>query len=425
MDESQGQDSDKGVETLTLQLPVHCLDDSQFVTLRVQSGSYIRFQVDMGAQCNVLPVDTYKKATGDKTLSDVTPTNTQVTAYGGAVVGSVLLRVWREESKYRLECKLVDSRKIRPLLGRKACLGMMVIQYLDNDAIRKPDTGNTPVYALEPAGPISIEQLKKEHPEVFGPGVGWLEGKYRIALDESVYPVQHPPCRVQVPLRAALKDALDDLVQQDILAPVQQPTPWVSSMVVVPKKDGKPRICLDPRDLNKAIRREHYPLPTIEDILTRLHGAKVFTVLDVSKGFWHVELEEDSSFLTTFNTPFGRYRWKRMPFGICSAPEVFQRRMHQLIEGLQGVEVVADDFVVVGFGDTLDEAVKDHDQNLDAVLRRCAARGIKLNSSKVRLRRQEVPFIGHVTTDKGLRADPTKVQCQGPRMSLGVNGCWE
>ena len=185
VDESQGQDSDEGVETLTLQLPVHCLDDSQFVTLRVQSGSYIRFQVDTGAQCNVLPVDTYKKATGDTTLSDVTPTNTQVTAYGGAtlpVVGSVLLRVWREESKYRLECKLVDSRKIRPLLGRKACLGMIVIQYLDNDAIRKPDTGNAPVYALEPAGPISIEQRKREHPEVFGPGVGLLEGKYRIAV---------------------------------------------------------------------------------------------------------------------------------------------------------------------------------------------------------------------------------------------------
>ena len=71
-----------------------------------------------------------------------------------------------------------------------------------------------------------------------------------------------------------------------------------------------------------------------------------------------------------------------MPFGICSAPEVFQRRMHQLIEGLQGVEVVADDFVVVGFGDTLEEAVKDHDQNLDAVLRRCAARGISSTAAK-------------------------------------------
>ena len=181
-------------------------------------------------------------------------------------------------------------------------------------------------------------------------------------------------------------------------------------MVVVPKKNGTLRICLDPKDLNKAILREHYPLPTIEDIATRLHGAKLFTILDVHCGFWHVPLGEPSSFLTTFYTPFGRYRWKRMPFGICSAPEVFQRRMHQLIEGLRGVEVVADDFVVVGFGDTEEKASVDHDQNVDAFLQRCEERGLKLNLEKVQLRKKEVPFIGHVATGQGLRADPAKVQ---------------
>ncbi len=108
--------------------------------------------------------------------------------------------------------------------------------------------------------------------------------------------------------------------------------------------------CLDPQDLNKAIQREHYPLPTIEEVATRLHGAKLFTTLDVRQRFWHVALDEESSLLITFNTPFGRYRWKRMPFGINSAPKVFQRRMHKLVEDLEGVEVVADDFVVVGFG---------------------------------------------------------------------------
>ena len=111
--------------------------------------------------------------------------------------------------------------------------------------------------------------------------MGRLEGKYRIVLDKDMPPVQDPPRRVPVPLSDALKDTLDDLVQQDILAPVQQPTPWISSMVVVPKKDGKPRICLDPKHLNKAIRREHFPLPTIEDVATCLYGAKVFTVMDV------------------------------------------------------------------------------------------------------------------------------------------------
>ena len=99
-----------------------------------------------------------------------------------------------------------------------------------------------------------------------------------------------------------------------------------------------------------------------------------------------------------------------MPFGISSAPEVFQRRMHEVIEGLQGVEVVADDFVVVGFGDTLKVATVDHDQNLDAFLQRCQEKNLRLNENKIKLRMQEVPFIGHVATADGLRVDPHKVR---------------
>ena len=181
-------------------------------------------------------------------------------------------------------------------------------------------------------------------------------------------------------------------------------------MVAVPKRDGKLHICLDPWDLNRTIRREHFPLPTIEDVATRLHGAKEFSVLDVHKGFWHVEVDEESSLLTTFNTPFGRYRWKRMPFGICSPSEVFQRRMYDLVHRLRGMEVVVDDFVVVGFGDTQEIVSRDHDKNLEQFLRRCAERGVKLNSNKVKLRSSEVPFIGHVATNQELCVDPTKVQ---------------
>ena len=115
-------------------------------------------------------------------------------------------------------------------------------------------------------------------------------------------------------------------------------------------------------------------------------------------------------FLTTFNTPFGRYRWKRMPFGISSAPEVFQCRMHEVTERLKGAEVVADDFVVVGFGDAVEEATLDHDHNLETFLERCAERNLKLNDRKLKLRMQEVPFIGHIASSEGLRVDPYKVQ---------------
>ena len=213
-------------------------------------------------------------------------------------------------------------------------------------------------------------------PNVFSEGVGLLEGIYHIRLDPSFDPVQHVPRRVPVPLRDILKVTLEYLVKQDIIAPVTEPTPWISSIVVVPKKNGALRICLDPKVLNNAILREHYPLPTIEDIATRLHRAKVFTILDESKVFWHVLLDEPSSFLTTFHTTFRRYRWKRMPFGISCAPKVFQRRMHELIEELQGVEVIADDFVVFGFGNTQAESTGDHDKNLEAFLRCCEERNI-------------------------------------------------
>ena len=108
-------------------------------------------------------------------------------------------------------------------------------------------------------------------------------------------------------------------------------------MVVEKKPNGKLRVCLDPRDLNHAIRRSHYPVPTIEEILPELINAKVFSTVDVKNGFWYVALDEDNSYLTTFNTPYGRYRWLRVPFGISSAPEVFQRKQHEAVEGLSGV----------------------------------------------------------------------------------------
>ena len=213
VDETLSQDIESSEETFPLQLTVHSLDDTQFVTLRVESGSHIRFQVDTGAQCNVVPLNTYKQATGDISLSKVTPIKNRITAYGGAtlpVISTVLLRVWRGDFRCRLDCKLVDGEGIRPLLGRRACIGMKIIAYLDNDKLNKPVTGDAPVYTLEGPGPVSTTQLLSRYPRVFGPGVGLLDGKYRIVLDKQVPPVQHPPRRVPVPLRDVLKETLED-----------------------------------------------------------------------------------------------------------------------------------------------------------------------------------------------------------------------
>ena len=123
-------------------------------------------------------------------------------------------------------------------------------------------------------------------------------------------------------------------------------------------------------------------------------------LLDAKNGFWHVSLDEESSYANTFGTPWGRYRWLQMPFGISPAPEEFQRRLDQALAGLNGCKAIADD----------DEAVRDHDEKLIALLQRCQDKGVKLNRKKLQLRLKEVAYMGHVLSADGPQPDPEKVK---------------
>ena len=197
-----------------------------------------------------------------------------------------------------------------------------------------------------------------------------------------------------------MKEKLYKLVGEEIITPVTEPTKWVSSLVLV-NKPNKLRICIDPQDLNKALQGAHYPLPTIEEVATRLRKARVFSVLDAKNGFWQVQLDKESSYLRIFNTPFGRYRWLCLPFGIKTAPEEYQRRIHESLQNLSGIENIVDDILCVGQGDTYESAVEDHDKNLIELLERCREKNIKLDPKKLQLREQEVPYIGHLLTPDG------------------------
>ena len=134
----------------------------------------------------------------------------------------------------------------------------------------------------------------------------------------------------------------------NVIQKVQEATEWVNSMVVITKPNGKLRICIDSRDLNKVIKCEYYPMRTIEEIAARMPNAKFFSVLDASSGYWQVQLDLESAELCTFNTPFGRYKFKRLPFGLSSAPDVFQKVISEMFESIEGVEVVVDDILVWG-----------------------------------------------------------------------------
>ena len=140
------------------------------------------------------------------------------------------------------------------------------------------------------------------------------------------------PSKIAFPLMEPCRRELERMEANDIIEKVTEPTDWCGRMVPVPKKSGKVRICVDLKCLNRAVRREHYPLYTIEDIAPRLAGSTVFSSLDAASGFWQIPLNEPSRKLTTFITKFGRYMFKRLPFGINSASEIFQRKMSELFE---------------------------------------------------------------------------------------------
>ena len=191
---------------------------------------------------------------------------------------------------------------------------------------------------------------------------------------------------------------------------MDQPTPWVSSVVVTTKKSGALGVCVDPRPLNKALKRETYPMPILDEILLDLSQAKVFTTVDLHSGFWHCVLDEESSMLSTFNTPYGRYRWLRLPFGLSISPEIFQKRVIQTLEGLDGVLNITDDILIYGIGNSPEQANADHDRKLEALLQHCRERGIALNQDKLKLRLKRVKFMGHILDDHGLEPDPDKIE---------------
>jgi len=185
-------------------------------------------------------------------------------------------------------------------------------------------------------------------PQLFE-GLGKLKGEYVIKLKPESKPYSlSVPRRVAVPLMGRVREELQRMERMGVIAKVEGPTDWCAGMVVVPKANGKSRICVDLTKLNQSVCWERHPLPAVEHILAQLAGAKVFTKLNANSGFWQIPLSAASSLLITFITPFDRYSFKRLPFEITSAPEHFQRQMSTLLKGIEGVVCLMDDILVYG-----------------------------------------------------------------------------
>lgn len=366
-----------------------CVNEQQQVFKEVSC------QLDTGAACNVIGLNSLCNILNNPN-PDMVPSQIKLKAYGGKVItplGEIVLKV-RFKNKLYDENFIVTDYDHAPLISSNACEHMQIIQLCN--LISPPVMTN----------PRAIELLH-QFDDVFT-GLGLVSGDISLEVHDEVKPSCQAPRRVPIMLKEELKKSLDSMIDLGVIVKEENHTDWISNLLIVKNKE-KFRLCLDPVNLNKALKDCKYQLPIIEEILPMLSKARVFSTVDAKHGFWQLMLDEKSSKLTTFWTPYGRYRFIRMPFGIKPASEIYQRKQNEIVEGLDGVHVMADDILIVGRGDTDEEAIRDHNQNLEQLLIRLRSSNLKLNREKVKLCLPEVKYYGHVLTKNGVKPDEEKV----------------
>ncbi|XP_033756234.1 uncharacterized protein K02A2.6-like [Pecten maximus] len=240
---------------------------------------------------------------------------------------------------------------VKAILGAQTCSKMGLVQRKQPSQVNEIRETSIP------------DDIKHDYGDIFK-GLGCMPGTHTIKTDSTVTPVVDAPRKVPFALKDRIKKELDRMEQESAIVKQEDPTQCVNSMMTVVKPSGKIRICIDPKNLNSAILREHFPMKTVEDVIANMPQAKVFTKLDATPGFWQLKLDEESSKLCTFNSPFGRYSFRRLPFGIKSAPEVYQRAISEMVNDLEGCDAIVDDLLIWG------ENIEQHDEQESSPLRK-------------------------------------------------------
>ena len=284
------------------------------------------------------------------------------------------------------------------------------------EAAPVPLTEAAPLTSTEDL-PLTQEKVETTYADVFQ-GLGKFPGEpYKLRLKPDAVPAKHRPRRVPVHLQDAFHEEVERLVKIDVLEKVTEPTEWVNSFVIVEKVIDSSnahspnhvikksiRLCIDPKDLNEALEREPYYSRSIDELISMFAGAKVFTIVDMDKGYWQVVLHPESRKLTCIAFDIGRYQFKRLPMGSKVASDIFQRMLDSVYIGLPGVTGIADDMVIFGRNE------EEHDRNLILFLETTRKNGLVLNKKKLQFKKEEVSFFGHRWNSTGISPDPKKTE---------------
>ena len=348
------------------------------------NGHEVIFKMDTGAEANLLPVNIYDTVKNGR----ISKSRCSLTTYSGhriTPVGEDILNV----NGYDLSFQIVKNGTA--ILGKEACVELNLLVRVDTVTSQLIEQCNH-----------TAKGLVRSYLDVFT-GLGLIKTNTKIHVNPNITPSVDPPRRIPYAIREKVQAELQRMIKLGVIVEQHEPTEWVNSITIV-QKPNKLRICLDPTKLNRAIHRCHFPTKTIEEVIASTSGAQYFTVLDAQSGYWQIQLDEQSSRLCTFNTPWGRYRYKRLPFGVKTAGDIFIREMQGILGNLPGVDVITDDILVYG------ATLLEHNKRLESVLKKARSVNLKFNAAKSKIAKTEVAYVGHVLTREGIKPDPMRIQ---------------
>ena len=297
----------------------------------------------------------------------------------------------------------IISGSCEPILAGNAAVELGIIKFT-----KLADTFH-PVRMIgiecDPLHKESIQSILAQYPQNFT-GIGKLKNhQVKLHVDPTVKPIAVPPRNTPYHLQERVKTAIDEMVKQDIIEehPSDQPAPWTSCAVIVPKPDGGLRVTLDARNVNKALRSTNLPIPRVEDIKAKMSGAKVFSKLDFKTAFWQIEIEPNSRYLTVFHSNNKLYRYKRLTMGLEPSQGELNNALKLLFSHIAHTHLIHDDIIIAA------PTTAEHDEALLQIMITCAKHGLTLNPSKCKFGETEIKFWGMLISENGVRPDPAKV----------------
>jgi transposase InsO family protein len=377
----------QGVKELTTQEEGYFLgalntvqsDEGPWMAKLPIQDTIVQFKVDSGADVSVISEQTYKMIKPKPALE---PTRDVLKSVSGKVpcMGTFMTET-KLPSGQRYKFRIYVIPKGSNLLSRAIAKQMNIIQFNEVNELKIDEDV------------FSEVGLMKTEPVI-------------IKMREGAVPFNLPVARrVSLPMVPLVEKEIQRMERNGIIRRITKPTEWCSPMVATMKKCGhEVRICVDLKHLNKDVEREKYIIPAVQDMIAKLSGSVKFTSLDAAGAYLQMPLSEESQELTTFLTPLGRFCFTRVPYGITSASEIFQRKVTEILDGVSNVVIYQDDILVFGKTD------EEHDQTLVKVIAKLKESGLRLNKKKCCFGQRSLKFLGHHISKDGVRPDEDKVK---------------